>query len=225
MPRIRSVKPDFFLDFELSKLEPITRLFFIGLWCQADRDGRLQDEPNKLKVQIIPWDALDAEKLLADLAPKFITRYKFKTGEKYLQINSWHHQKPHHTEKKSVIPPPLTGKRRLKHGEISARKGEEEGEDSLGRSMGKESVPIPGDLKANESEILNWLAYKRERGETYKPRGLDALWRALRAIPEAQRKAAVDQSMGNNWAGLFPPKGGQNGSVVGAKVTPGKYGG
>src|SRR3990167_8236796 len=220
--RIRSVKPDFFLDFELSKLTPLARLFFIGLWCQADKSGRMEDEAHKLKVQIIPWDTEDAEKLLSELAPKFITRYKTKSGEKYLQINSWEHQKPHHTEKESVIPPPLTVKSRLRHGDIPARKGEEEGEDSLRRFIGKESVQIPEDLKPNEPEIKNWLAYKRERGETYKPRGLDALYRALRAIPEGQRKAAIDQSMGNNWAGLFPPKGGQNGIHIAPKVTPGK---
>src|SRR3990167_9899654 len=138
MARIRSVKPDFFLDFELSKLEPITRLFFIGLWTQADKSGRMVDEANKLKVQILPWDTVDAEKLLSDLTPKFITRYKTKSGEKYLQINSWHHQKPHHTERDSVIPPPSTGKRRLNTGDLTARKGGEEGGDSLERNMGKE---------------------------------------------------------------------------------------
>ena len=221
MARIRSVKPDFFLDFELSKLTPLARLFFIGLWCQADKSGRMEDEAHKLKVQIIPWDTEDAEKLLSELAPKFITRYKTKSGEKYLQINAWEHQKPHHTEKDSVIPPPLTVKRRLIHGEITARKGE----DSLERRrfIGKESVQIPGDLKPNEPEIQKWLDYKRERREVYKQSGLGALWGKLRRIPSDQRKIAIEDSMAAGYKGIFPPKGGQNGAVVGAKVTPGKY--
>ena len=127
MPRIRNVKPDFFLDFELSKLSPHARLLFIGLWTQADKAGRLYDEPHKLKVQILPWDDVDIEKLLSDLTPKFITRYMLKDGHKSIQINKWIHQKPHHTEKDSVIPPPLTVKRRLKHGDLTARKGDGEG--------------------------------------------------------------------------------------------------
>jgi hypothetical protein len=214
MARIRSVKPDFFLDFELAKLEPITRLFFIGLWTQADRDGRLEDEPHKLKVQIIPWDQADVEKILSDLHPKFINRYKtVKDGRKYIQINSWHHQKPHHTEKRSTVPPPITVKRRLKDGYLTGRKGE----DSL--NMGKESVQVPQDLQPNESEIMNWLAYKREKGQTYKPRGLNALWGVLRSIPSHQRKQAIDQSMANNWAGIFPPKGGNVAKTESFKTT------
>ena len=34
----------------------------------------------------------------------------------------------------------------------------------------EEHIAIPDALKAFEPDILNWLAYKRERGESYKPR-------------------------------------------------------
>jgi len=99
------------------------RLFFQGLWCSADKAGRLEDRPKKLKVQILPYDNLDAEKMLSILAkPKngnsraFIIRYEVD-NEKYIQIVNWDkHQKPHHTEKDSTIPPntPLKTKRKIK---------------------------------------------------------------------------------------------------------------
>ncbi len=78
---------------------------------------------------------------------------------------------------------------------------------------------IPEDLIDNSNEINAWLSYKREKGQTYKPRGLNALWSALRKIPAFQRKAAIDTSMANNWAGLFAPKQSQGGSSDGKNAS------
>lgn len=54
-----------------------------------------------------------------------------------------------------------------------------------------------------------WLAYKREKHQTYKPRGLEALKKKLLQLsnwnPE-YAKVIVEYSMGNNYAGLFAPK-------------------
>lgn len=113
MPRIRYIKPDFFKDEDLGQLEPLYRIAFAGLWCCADRAGRLKDRPLQLKIEILPYDDIDFESILKTLAlPKpinnnsaFITRYEVN-GEKYIQINKFkEHQKPHITEKETVIPP------------------------------------------------------------------------------------------------------------------------
>lgn len=112
MARIRYLKPDFFTDEDLAELPFHTRLFFAGLWCQADKAGRLQDRPKQLKVVIFPYDNVDAEKCLAELAQRkassrrpFIVRYAVR-GQRYIQILTWlRHQKPHHTEAESKLPP------------------------------------------------------------------------------------------------------------------------
>lgn len=54
--------------------------------------------------------------------------------------------------------------------------------------------------------VEKWLEYKRERGETYKPRGLRQLLMILAEWGPVRAIAAVDHSMRNNWAGLFEPK-------------------
>lgn len=114
MARIRYLKPEFFLDEDIGYLTVIERLAYSGLWCHADREGRLDDRPRLLKAQIFPYDNVDMEPILAALAsPKqtnpaepFILRYEVK-GQKYIQILKFlEHQKPHHTERKSTIPPP-----------------------------------------------------------------------------------------------------------------------
>ena len=54
MPRIRAIKPEFFTHERLAELSPIDRLFFIGLWTVADREGRLENRPQRLKGLFVP---------------------------------------------------------------------------------------------------------------------------------------------------------------------------
>lgn len=112
MARIRYLKPGFFLDEDLKELSFEARLFYAGLWCMADKAGRLEDRPERLKVEIMPYDDINPEEILQRLTkPKksgrpFILRYEID-GEKYIQIISWEkHQKPHNTEAESRIPAP-----------------------------------------------------------------------------------------------------------------------
>lgn len=108
------MKPDFFKDEDLATLPFEARLLFEGLWCYADRQGRLEDRPKYLKAEIFPYDNIDIENLLMMLAsPKiegredkiFIRRYSVD-GRKYIDIPEFlKHQSPHNTEKESLLPP------------------------------------------------------------------------------------------------------------------------
>jgi len=81
--RIRTIKPDFFLDEELYDLEassgvPI-RVAFAGLWTQADREGRFEWRPRSLKSVILPFDNVDFEKVLVALDREgFIRSYELR---------------------------------------------------------------------------------------------------------------------------------------------------
>lgn len=76
---------------------------------------------------------------------------------------------------------------------------------------GKPFFEVPEDLKTNEKEIVDWMEYKQQKGQTYKPRGLEAFFRQFRKIPLEKRREAVDFSMSNNWSGLFMKRG-ENGN-------------
>lgn len=103
--RIRAIKPGFFLNEQLAELSPWHRLCFAGLWCCADRDGRLRDRPKRLKAEIFPYDDLDMNHMLWDLARAgFIVRYQ-TGGHPYLTIPTWgEHQHPRQDEAPSEIP-------------------------------------------------------------------------------------------------------------------------
>lgn len=54
-----------------------------------------------------------------------------------------------------------------------------------------------------------WLAYKKEKRQTYKPRGLEALKKKLLQLSNGNpeyAKVIVEHSMGNNYSGLYAPK-------------------
>lgn len=104
--RARLVRDGFWKNEFLAECEPMARLAFIGLWCLADREGRLEDRPGLIKAQIFPHDDLDIEELLAQLLErKFIVRYVVD-GERYMAIPKFRqHQWVHPNEKKSKIPP------------------------------------------------------------------------------------------------------------------------
>jgi hypothetical protein len=107
MARSRIIKPEFFQNEELVALPPIARLLFIGLWQLADRDGRQEDRPGKIKLAILPADDCDVDDLLRQLAEKeLIVRYEV-AGTRYLAIPKFlAHQCPHISEKSKGIPPP-----------------------------------------------------------------------------------------------------------------------
>lgn len=105
MARSRNIKPGFFSNEHLAELDFATRLLFIGMWTEADREGRLEDRPRRLKMALFPADNVDIEGMLSGLESYgFIRRYT-ASGCRAIQIVSWaKHQNPHIKEAQSTIP-------------------------------------------------------------------------------------------------------------------------
>jgi hypothetical protein len=105
MARQRNVAPGYFRNEDLGACSPLARLLFAGLWCWADRLGRLEDRPRRLKAEILPYDEADGEVLVAELASRgFLRRYE-AGGVKVIQVvNFAKFQKPHPREAASVLP-------------------------------------------------------------------------------------------------------------------------
>ena len=89
MPRIRTIKPNFFSNEEVGKLKCEARLLFIGLWTLADCEGRLEDRPVRIRAQLFPYDpAWSIATLLEDLdRAKLITSAMRLKGKKCIQIS------------------------------------------------------------------------------------------------------------------------------------------
>ncbi|EOG4614371.1 hypothetical protein ACLD9I_004006 [Pseudomonas aeruginosa] len=146
MARARNIKPGLFENEDLMELGPFDRLLFIGLWTLADREGRLEDRPRRIKVKLFPGDDYDVDQGLAALAARgFITRYEVQEFAVIEVANFHKHQKPHGTEKDSVLPDVngfltvnergkggcVTGKKRLVHVSGGAAAGGDNSEPNV----------------------------------------------------------------------------------------------
>jgi len=101
MARSRNIKPGLFKNEILGVEDPLLTILFCGLWCLADKRGRFEDRPLRIKGEIFTYrENIDINQHLADLVRLgFIHRYSVDDKRVIQVINFDKHQNPHHTEK------------------------------------------------------------------------------------------------------------------------------
>ena len=105
MARARNIKPGFFANEDLAECSFPARYIFPGLWMLADRDGRLEDRPKRIKGELLRYDSEEVEPLLCELERHgFIVRYSAEGLDVIQVVNFLKHQNPHHKEAPSRLP-------------------------------------------------------------------------------------------------------------------------
>lgn len=110
--RARNLKPGYFKSDQLAACGPWARLLFAGLWGLADREGRLENRPMKIKAEVFPFDSVDVAPLLDELSVhELILVYKV-ANKGFISIPAFKaHQNPHKREPESIIPAPPSPRR------------------------------------------------------------------------------------------------------------------
>lgn len=105
MARARNIKPAFFINEDLIELPFEARLLFIGLWTLADREGRLENRPKKIKMSLFPADEINVIEQLSNISNLgFIECYNVCDTNIIQIVNFAKHQNPHGLEKDSELP-------------------------------------------------------------------------------------------------------------------------
>lgn len=226
--RIRSIKPQFFLDSKILDLPPLARLLFIGLWCCADREGRMHYDPRELRRQVLPDETQSVfDEMFGALTAANLVRLYAVENSSYVDIPHFlAHQVPYHKEQPSIIPSregSRPGKGRVK---TLTRKGHDRsgagavigagagaGEEQEGRGEEKDT-PIPPSRSRAPVAVTGgfqnaWNAYphhqqRSKRGAAWK------LWVKAELEPlEANVRAHIEASRaGSDWTregGRFVP--------------------
>lgn len=128
MARIRTIKPDFFSSEDTTSLTPLSRLFYVSLWCEADREGRFAYKPGTLKNRYFPADKVDIDRLMDELVARNMVKLYFVD-----QVLGWipsfkNHQVINNREQPSTLP----------EYSIDAMYTRESGVKAEGRKEGKE---------------------------------------------------------------------------------------
>lgn len=149
MARIRTVKPEFFTSESVLSVSPLARLFFIGLWCEADREGRLKWKPKTLKFRYLPGDSVNIEKLCGELeSEKMIITYTVNDID-YCEIPSFKsHQVINNREKDSELPS------RDSDASTTRESGRKEGRE------GKEGKGTARFTPPTQEEVFNYMLEK-----------------------------------------------------------------
>lgn len=108
MARARNIKPGLFKNEILGVADPLYTLLFEGLWVLADREGRMEDRPLRIKAEVFPYrDGLNVDEMLNWLQDNgFIRRYTSR-GKKCIVVCEFvKHQNPHKNESESELPAP-----------------------------------------------------------------------------------------------------------------------
>ena len=96
--------------------------------------------------------------------------------------------------------------RTLNERSLNRKEKIENRKDNKDKSLIEKTISFSDDARMNEA-ITRWLAYKKERGQTYKPTGLKAFITRLGNLSGGNGEVAlkiVEQSMANNYSGVFP---------------------
>jgi hypothetical protein len=173
MARKRIINPEAPHDEAVAGLSLAARVVWAYLPCHADREGRLPDKPFRLKLAILPLDAVDMDVVLEEVATSgLIQRYQVG-GQRFIQIRTFvKHQEPHVRETPSEIPPPC--EEEPKKGEPRSALGEPR--SALGAPRSPVSDPVSDPVQT---------VLKTEQGEQV-ARGLRVAKKA-KPKPEGQR--------------------------------------
>jgi uncharacterized phage protein (TIGR02220 family) len=206
MARARNIKPGLYKNEDLAECSIWARFIFPGLWMLADREGRLEDRPKRIKAELLPFDSQSVEPLLSELADKgFIYRYD-ADGVAAIQILGFlKHQSPHYSEKPSVIKPPENLEASEK--QVVLKVGPQP-PDSLNPDLLNPDSLIPEettpsgkpDLKTPAIEILQFLNLKTGRSYRPVPANLDLIMARLKdgATPDELRQVVAKKC--REWA-------------------------
>jgi hypothetical protein len=143
MARIRTIKPEFFTSEDIVSMSPLSRLLYVALWCEADREGRMLWKPRTFKMRYFPGDACDIEAMCAEIVSAGLVKL-YGDGMAYVPAFS-KHQHINPRESASSLPAPDASRTRRPRvstgdGTVSDAQGGREGRE------GKEGdAPSPAD--------------------------------------------------------------------------------
>jgi hypothetical protein len=105
MARIRTIKPEFFTSEDIVSMTPLARLFYVSLWCEADKEGRFEWKPGTFKIRYLGGDSCDVSELAAELIERGLVEIYSVNGRSFAQIPTFkEHQVINNRESESIIP-------------------------------------------------------------------------------------------------------------------------
>jgi hypothetical protein len=156
MARIRTIKPEFFTSEDIVSLTPLARLFYVSLWCESDRDGRLSWKLRTLKMRYLPGDDCDIQVLADELLSAGLVHLYVVDGCEYAYLPGFSkHQIINNREASSTLPaPPFAQVAQDLHVKHDASGTRESGDTHDAEGKGKEGKGKEGKGREEEGKDI-----------------------------------------------------------------------
>lgn len=204
MARIRTIKPEFFTSADILALTPLSRLFYVSLWCEADREGLLKWDTETLKFRYFPKDKVDIDAMADELMENGLIRILVGDDDReYAEIPSFkNHQVINNREADSI----LLARVKAASPRVQAE-GRKEGKGREGKSPASTAVPRFDPMTSLEEKGVSkqiasdWLRLRRDKRAAVTPTVIDGI------IAQAKRaslslNAALSISCMRGWTGF-----------------------
>lgn len=161
MARRRMIDPNIWQSEDFAKLSSFSKLVFIGLFSNADDEGRGRAKPVYVKSMLFPYDddirVTDVEKSLSEIAANMSITFYNHDGSEYYSLDNWNKWQKVERPSKSVIP---------LFGDDSAIIRGTVGEQSCPREEKevKEEEKEEKDARARRFAVF-WSSYPRKTGK------------------------------------------------------------
>ena len=223
--KTRQLRQEYFINDKLAGCGPLAHVLYLGLLGLADREGRLEERPFPIKVQTIPYYNCDIVELLTALHNhELITRYEVD-GKNYIEILDFkNHQNIHLKEAVSniptanciaiprnspsatvAIPSPNSNSNSNSNSNINTKERSKTTKAPKPDKVQEIKLAPEVDTPEVREALATWLDYKKEKNQSYKPIGLNSLYKKISEMGGGKFVLAVENSIQSNYSGLFAP--------------------
>lgn len=228
MARIRTIKPEFFASADVADLSPMARLFFVFLWLEADRQGRLRWNPRNFRLRFFPSDDYEIDSLSTELVEGGLIVVYENEAERLAEIPTFHrHQVINGKERDSELPShDGHACQRVDHTSARVRGEGRNGRErkGTGKEQNKEQrvgtrkssfdpaiVELPFDSNEFRESWTDWIKHRREIKKPLTPTSTKQQLAKLAAMGETRAMQAIVHTVANGWVGLREPDDSQLG--------------
>jgi hypothetical protein len=205
--RKRMIDPGIWQSQDFGNLTTLAKLVFIGLFSQADDEGRGRANPQYIKNTLFPYDEKmqksDIEKSFAEIAEHMSIQFYKSGGSEYYALTNWSIWQRVEKPTPSRLPDP-------EDCDNSPRwEGKPPKLPKSPKPLKDEADPVAerGFSPEVEARVREWLQYKTERREGYKTTGLRNLLSEIanniKKYGESPVTELIGMCMSSNWAGII----------------------
>ncbi len=166
MARIRTIKPEFFSSHDICSLTPLARLFYVSLWCESDREGRLVWNIKTLKIRYFPTDRCNIEDLAQELISAGLIMLYEHESRVFAYIPSFKtHQVINNRESESTLPEPNFDAAFTRADACQGKEGRKEGKERKGSRVS--ASRIQPDLTLSDEWIDTALELRKDWNRSF----------------------------------------------------------